>query len=154
MSTSKRKIILGSVGAITVTLLLAASSWSMSHGARGHDPERMLEYMSYRLDLSDQQQAEIGALLTSANEQRRADKDRLKALHSTLKEQRKGYDEPSLQAAADEIGEITSRRVFTRTSTQARVYSLLDADQQAKMDEMMSKRKMRKKHRRAHRGMF
>lgn len=149
MSTSKRRIILGSVGAVAVTFVLAASSWSMSHGAR-HNPERMLERMTHRLDLSEQQQADIGALLGESHAQQETDRQRMKALKSSLKDQRSNFDAAALQITADEMGELTSRRIYARTSTQAQVYTLLSPEQREKMDEMHEKRKMRKLHKRAH----
>lgn len=153
MSTSKRKIFLSSLGALAVTLLLAASSWSMPHGGRGHDPEKMLAHMTQRLDLTEQQQTEVGALLTEAHEQGQADSKRLKELRSTLRDQLKAFDAQSLQAAADEIGALTSRQVYARTSTHAQIYALLDERQQAKMEKLQEKRKMRKWHKRAHRDL-
>ncbi|MFK7977452.1 MAG: Spy/CpxP family protein refolding chaperone [Halioglobus sp.] len=157
MSTAKQKVLLSSVGTVAVTLMLAASSWAMTDGVKQHNPEhkleRKLERMTRHLDLTEEQQAQVEALLGETQAQRVADRQRLKELRTLLHEQRADFDAATVQQTADEIGELTSRKLYARTSTQAQIYSLLSADQQAKMDEMHEKRRMHKRHKRAHRMM-
>lgn len=148
MTKSRRKAFLAGIGAFIVTLCVAASSWSMSHGEGERDPSRKLEHMTRKLDLTEQQQADIGKLLTQSAGQSQADHARMKVLRQSAHEQRKAYDSAELQAIADEIGQITSRMVYERGTQQAKIYAVLSAEQQEKMDAMMEKRKMRKRHKR------
>lgn len=151
MLQSNYRVVLGGVGALVITLVLAASSWAMAPSGRHADPERMLDRMTHKLDLTQEQQSEIGALLNASSAAIKVDTDRARVLRQTLRDQRKDFDAGSAQAAADELGQLTGRIVFARTSTRAQVYGLLTPEQQASMDEWAEKRNLRKHHKRMHR---
>jgi Spy/CpxP family protein refolding chaperone len=141
MKTTLKKILLGTGFAAASLVTLASASWSMNHGmSTGHDPQRMLAHMAQRLDLTEEQQAQVKSLLTSARESSAADRERLTQLRKELHEQGEAFDEGRVQALADEVGEITSRLVYQAASTQARLYQLLTPEQREQMAEIMEKR--------------
>lgn len=149
MATLNYRILLSAVGALVVTIGLAASSWAMPP-ERGMDSERMLERMTRKLDLTEQQQTEIGALLEQSRGAMHGDAQRMRALRESISAQRRNLDEGSLQAAADEIGQLTSRMIVARTSMQAQIYGLLSASQQDAMDKMLEKRHAKRHKRMPH----
>ncbi|MEM8563939.1 MAG: Spy/CpxP family protein refolding chaperone [Pseudomonadota bacterium] len=127
--------------ALTSVLAASAMAWSGAGPyGKGGDPMRMFGYMSERLDLSDEQQTEVGALMAVAKQERSEDKSRMKELRSELMAMKADFDEGRAQSIADEIGQITSRMVYQMSSTFAQVYGVLDADQKAELDSMLAKR--------------
>ncbi len=152
MAILNYRILLGALGALVVTVTLAASSWAMPP-ERGMHPERMLERMTRKLDLTEQQQAEIGAVLEQSRGAMHGDMQRIRALRESLSAQRRNLDEGSLQATADEIGQLTSRMIVARTSSQAQIYAVLSPSQQDEMDKMLQKGHA-KRHKRMPHEMF
>jgi len=151
MAKSNYKVLLGACGALIVTVCVAASSWAIAPGGRSFDPDRMLERLSHKLDLSEEQQAEVRPLLAESLESIAADRQRFKELRKAMAEQRRDFDAGTAQSMANELGEITARMIYARTSTKAQVYALLTEEQQAQMDDMAQRRKEHKRHRRMHR---
>ena len=145
MKNSFTKALIGTVAAGTVLLSLSAASWSMGHGGgMSFDPARMVAHMTDRLDLSEEQESEVTALLSATSEQSASDRQRLGELREGLRAQRDNFDAGTSQKMADEIGEITARMVFQATSTHAQIYQLLSEEQRVQMDEMMAKREERR----------
>jgi len=149
MRRLSRNLVLGTVfGGLA---LGAVTGWTKD-GYRMHgDPARMVAHMADRLDLSEDQQAGIEALLSESREQSAADHARLRELRQQLRMQRGAFDAGEAQRLADEIGQITSRMVYQAASTQARIYQLLDEEQRAELGEFMEDHEPRRDrwHRRA-----
>ena len=145
MNKTLKKVLLGT-GCATLSLVtLTSASWSMNHGMGiDHDPERMLSHMAERLDLTDEQREEVTILLTTAQQATATDRERLQELRKELHAQGADTDEGRLQAAADEIGQITSRLVYQAAMTKARVQALLTPEQREEMAELMEKRAERR----------
>ncbi|MEM6579737.1 MAG: Spy/CpxP family protein refolding chaperone [Pseudomonadota bacterium] len=135
----KRAVVAALASAVTVS----AAAWSGPQSKHG-DPMRMFGYISERLDLSAEQQTEVGALMSVARQERGEDQIRLKELRSELMAMKGNFDEGRAQTIADEIGQITGRMVYQMSSTFAQVYEVLDADQRAELDSMLAKRSERR----------
>ena len=145
MKNSLIRALIGAVAAGVTLLSLSAASWSMDHGGpMNHDPARMVAHMVDRLDLTEDQQAQVAELMASSSAQSATDRKRLQELREDLRGQRDNFDAGQAQKMADEMGEITSRMVFQVTSTQAGIYELLTDEQKAEMDEMMEQRDERR----------
>ena len=150
MRRLSRNLVLGAVfGGLA---LAAATGWAKGGYGMHGDPTRMVAQMADKLDLSDEQQAAIEAILTETRGQSAADHARLQALRQQLRSQRAGFDAAEAQRLADEIGQITSRMVFQAASSQAQIYQLLDEEQREELDEFMEDHQPRRDrwHKHAH----
>jgi Spy/CpxP family protein refolding chaperone len=139
MNKSLRKALLGAGFAAASLLTLSAAAGALGLGAD-------------RLDLSEEQQAEVGKVLDTTRDALAADRQRLKELRSELHAQRENFDAGETQAAADEVGQITARMVYQATSTFSQVYQLMTPEQRQQMDSMMEKRHERRARWRRHGG--
>lgn len=145
MNISLKKSLLGAGFAAVSLLTLSAATWSAGHGGgMDHDPGRMIAHMSDRLDLTEEQQTELDELLGATRQENAADRQRLQELRGQLRESRGNFNPEDARAAADEIGQITSRLVYQAASTQAQVYQMLTPEQREKMESMMAARAERR----------
>lgn len=145
MNISLKKSLLGAGFAAISLLTISMAAWSWGGGGgMEHDPGRMIAHMSERLDLTDEQQTEMEALLAAASEGSAADRKRLQQLREQLRDSKGDFNPEDARVAADEIGQITARLVFQAASTQARVYQLLSPEQREKMASMMAARAERR----------
>jgi Spy/CpxP family protein refolding chaperone len=141
-----KKIVLSIVAPAMATLFVAAASWSLPQGdGERPDPQHRITHLSKMLELTDEQEATVQTLMTSSFEESEADRERLRELRDQLKEQAASFDAATVQATADEIGQITSRMVYRRAYDRAQIYQLLDDEQRVMMAEMAE-------HRREHGG--
>lgn len=115
----------------------AAAGWAKD-GYRMHgDPGQMVARMADKLDLSEDQQAGIEAILAETRQQSAVDHARMRELRQQLRAQRSEFDADAARRMADEIGQITGRMVYQAASTQAQIYQLLDEEQRAELGEFM-----------------
>ena len=142
MRRLSRNLLLGTVfGGLA---LGAVAGWAKD-GYRMHgDPARMVERMADKLDLSAEQQTGVEAILAETRDKSAEDHARLRELRQQLRGMRGDFDADSARRVADEIGQITGRMVFQATSTQARIYQLLNAEQRAELDEFMEEHEPRR----------
>lgn len=151
MQHTATKTLLGTLGVVVVTLCVSMATWSRPHGPDGEhspDPGRMLEHMSKKLELTDEQESAISALMRTSFEDSSVDRERVHQLRETLQGQLQEFNEHSAREATDEIGDITARMAYRMASTQAGIYQLLSEEQRAEMEGMMEKRAERRGHRR------
>lgn len=132
-------------GALASAVAMSMAAWSMApaHGM-GPDPARMIAHLSDRLDLSGEQQAEVESLVAAAKQGGEADRARLQELRAQMLAMKGNFDPGQAQAIADEIGQITARVVYQASETFARVYQLLNAEQQAELEELMARHSERR----------
>ncbi|MFV0276806.1 MAG: Spy/CpxP family protein refolding chaperone, partial [Parahaliea sp.] len=107
------------------------------------EPAHMMERMARKLDLSEEQQAQIRQVFDNSRKDSAADHERLRELRASLREDGDGFDSQAVQKIADEIGVITSRMTYRMASTQHQVRQVLTEEQRvemAKMKERMQKR--------------
>ena len=130
-------------------LMVTAMAWSGGHkGGGGHDPERMLAHMTEQLNLSDTQQVEIEAILSSGKVTMETDANRLSEIRSALGTQNSNFNEAETVALTDELGQITARLSYQKISTRAAVYEVLDEEQREEMDALQESRKGQRKSKR------
>jgi protein CpxP len=145
MHSSLGRVLPAALAAGMTAILIAAAAWSMPHGAgRSHDPQRMIDYLEKQLDLTGEQRAAVQPLLSAMFTAAETDAERLHTLRDTLREHRDVFEAGRAQAAADEIGQITTRMVYRMASTQAQIYQLLNDEQKKLLDKMDKKRKARR----------
>ena len=144
MKNSLTKALIGAVAAGVTTLCVSVASWSMGHGEGPPDPAAMVTHMTAKLDLTEEQQGKVEALLAATSEQAGADRVRLRQLREEMRGQRDNFDAGVARKIADEFGEISGRMMYQIASTQAGIYQLLTDEQKAKMDILMEKRESRR----------
>ena len=124
-----------------LVVLLSAAAWAMGPGGgMDHDPARMVEHMSRKLDLSDEQKVAVEALVSSSRQASAQDMQRMRELRGEMKAQTNNFEADEARKVADEIGQITGRLVYQAAETRAGVYQLLNDEQRAQMAQMMEKR--------------
>ena len=127
--------------ALGVSLLLAAAAWSMGPGGgEDYDPAHKVAHLADRLGLDEDQQNSIEALMTAGREQGSVDRERLHELKDLLRAQVQDFDPGETQQIADELGEITARLSYQRTSTWAQVHAILTPEQRAQLEAMHEQR--------------
>lgn len=148
--TISRSLIAGTAALVTMTSLAVAAWPGKLGGERGHNHGQVVERMARHLDLSDEQQVQVEQLFANGLEEVRADRERIEELRENLLGQAASFDAGDAQAAADEIGAITSRMVYRRASMQASLYQLLDEEQRAQLAAFNARRDKRREHFREH----
>lgn len=131
--------LVAALGLSLVALPGSARPGMMAGPESGERMERMIE----RLDLSEEQQSQVGDIMNSARTDAAADRERVRQIHQEMKSLVQNFDEGRAQELADELGQITARQTYQRTATQAQIYSLLTPEQREQMSSMREKRKER-----------
>ena len=72
------------------------------------------------------------------------DQKRMQELRTEMMGMRDNFDATRARKTADEIGQVTGRLVFQASETWSQVYQLLNAEQKAKLDELMAQRTQRR----------
>jgi len=125
---------------------LAQPGMFAAHMMPGFGSERMLDKMTSKLDLSEQQEQEIRSIMESAHDAIEEDRERLHELRGNLQEA--VFDQAAVEEIADEIGNITSRMVVTGAGIRAAIHDVLTEEQREELKELHQERKGRwQKHR-------
>jgi len=128
-------------GALATAAVMSMAAWSMGPPPEmGGDPMRMIAHMSDRLNLSSEQKTEVESLVAAAKQSSEADRTRMRELRSQMQAMKGNFDPGKAQAVADEIGQLTGRMVYQASETFAKVYQVLNTEQQAQLDSMMASR--------------
>ena len=138
---------LSTATALSGLLLVSAGAWAGGH-AGGHNPERMLQHMTEKLELDDTQQDQVEGIVSENLASVQADRERMTAIRDQLKGMRESFDADKAKRLADELGEITGRLAYDMASTQAQVYEVLTPVQREQMDAMQAAREQRMQKRR------
>ncbi|UTW10707.1 Spy/CpxP family protein refolding chaperone [Marinobacterium rhizophilum] len=133
---------------VLTTLALAgtASGLAMAHGKGDGDrherhQEKRLERMSEALELTDEQQAQVKALMADSSD-RKADRDEKRELHRQIRDldsSASDYDtrlDGLIQQAQQQLGEQIRERQAKRVAMQ----EILTDEQEAKLAEISEKR--------------
>ncbi|NND67944.1 MAG: periplasmic heavy metal sensor [Halioglobus sp.] len=151
MRRSIFRTLIGGTAVLVTTISLAAAAWpGKPGGERAMDPERMVDRLTRHLELTEEQQGQAATLFTQTFEESREDRERVEALRASLHGSAAEFDAATVQAAADEIGDLTSRMVYRRANTQASLYQMLDEEQRAEMEEFNARREHHREHFRGH----
>lgn len=139
------KLSISKMAVVATASLLASLSFSgaaiAERGAPpGHDPVQMVEKMTQRLNLTEQQQSQITALLESEKENVRSEREQLKGLREQLTSHDGEFDSDSARKTADKIGVISGNLAYARAYTQSELNKILTEDQQAQLSSFMNER--------------
>lgn len=140
MKTALTALILSASLATASLVTVAAPGMGPDHeGAR--DPAAMLEKMTRRLDLNEDQQAQIADIMEQSAAERDQDRNRKREVREELDALSSQYDEAQAQSLSTELGEITARQSLERVSTMAQINAVLDDEQRAQLAQHREKRK-------------
>jgi periplasmic protein CpxP/Spy len=145
-TTTKRIVIAASVGIV----LVAGSVFAFAHGhRRGHFAgtgvpvfaQRFLDRASVYLGLSDEQEAQIKAILE-------AEKPKVQPLVAQLAANRKAlneatdngtFNEAQVKAIADKQGETLAALIVEKERVKTQVYAVLTPEQRAKAEQFRTR---------------
>jgi Spy/CpxP family protein refolding chaperone len=137
-----RKGILG-IAIATVLVMVAGAGPALGQGwgeGNGHGPHhgRMMDRIMERLDLTEEQRAEVETLMTEQHDGMKADLDQLRearqalagAIHAAV------FDEAAIREAAAGVATLEADLAVKRGLANQAFREILTAEQRAKLDEM------------------
>ena len=133
-SLAKRTLLLAGVLAVACTTVWAQNDAAPPAGQmrpRGGNPERELQMLTHRLDLTADQQAQVKTLLTERTQ-------KMEALRGGA---------PSADAASAPPPPRRGQMEAIRNDTDTKITALLNDDQKAKFAALQQERKERMEHR-------
>ncbi len=140
MNSSNSKAAVVATACLLAALIFPTASVAKPGGPSGHDPVQMVERMTQRLDLTEQQQSEITALLEAEQENVRGEREQLKGLREQLISHGEDFDSDSARKTADNIGVISGNLAYARAYTLSEVNKILTEDQRAQLGSFMDER--------------
>jgi len=150
MQRTFSRTLYGTVAATASTLFLAAGTWSMPPvGNASKDPQRVVAYMTERLDLDAQQRESVQAVIAESIAQSDDERTRLRNLRAELRAMSAGFDADEARRLADEIGAITARLAYSMADTRAQISGLLTDEQRRELEAVVTRRENRRNHWRA-----
>ena len=132
---------------LKVTAVLAlASVFAMAQHGNPPDPAKMaqhhIDFLTKQLSLTPQQQQQATTLLTEVSNNAKTIHEQMKAAHDTLKAAIQKNDSAGIEAAANNIGNLTAQMTAGHAKAMATFYQTLTPEQQTKMNELESKHGM------------
>ncbi len=131
-----------------------AQGFGPGRGGKGGppDPERMMQRMSEKLDLSAQQQDQLGALFEANREGVQAGRDEMRSARETLKETvaAETLNESAIRQAAAVVAALQTEHALSRAAFLQQVREILSAEQFAEFQELKERRHDRRAERRGH----
>lgn len=125
---------------LLTTLAIAEPPMGRSGGLSGRDPAQMVSHMADRLDLSEDQQTEITALLTAEQEKMQNEHYKLTELRNQLMSQTDEFDDDKVREITNDMGVISGELAYSRTFTFSEINKILTEDQQAKLESFLKDR--------------
>lgn len=118
-------------------------------GQRGMQGMPGVEHMTraiHRLDISDQQQADIRAVMQEMKTEVRPIMEEMKASHLQLRELIKAdkYDEDAVAELAAREGNLAAERMVITSRALSEVYGYLTDEQRAELEDMFAQRMERR----------
>jgi len=107
--------------------------------------DRMLERMTEKLDLTDDQQLSVRAIMDEFQPRKQALRDTMKENRQALREAQHS-DSPDLNTIrnlAEQKGQYVTEKTLLRAEVKTRMDAVLTAEQRTKMQEMHEKRRSR-----------
>ena len=138
----RRILVIASIAVLVVAatvLALAQGHMDQGEKMRGHEPGDMIEHISVALSLTDAQKEQMKALLEA---QRPMEEER----HAKLDDIRKQidaasangqFDEATVRPLANQQAQLMADEMVDHLRLHAKMYSLLNAEQRTKADQMM-----------------
>ena len=114
------------------------------------DPEMMLDHMTERLDLSDQQRQGLAAVFAAHRESVRAEDEKMFAARKTLGDQihSETFDEVAIRKAAAAVASLEADRAVERGRLFQQIRGILTPEQLKEFEEMREHRRERMEQRR------
>lgn len=145
------------LAAVTTGVLMVPAVNAQPMGDRfGDSPKmakKMLKHMKRKLDLTDEQVAQIKAIREQSKVDGETLREAKKAFHEqviTLKDSAT-FDEAAFVSAYNQYQQTFADMALLKAKTRHAIYHVLTEEQQAKMEEMKEKRAERKAEKRASR---
>ncbi len=141
MNRTAKRTLIGAVAAGVVTMSFTLSGWSMPGEGSPHfiNPERMFARLADKLELEDEQRAEIREIFSQSHEALSENRTRLHELREELSEMDASFDPQQARSVADEIGDITADLAYGHATSKAAIYELLSDEQREQFGEMMDR---------------
>lgn len=113
------------------------------------DSEKRLKHLSKKLDLSDEQEAQLKARMMQDEESKSARKESMKTLRHKLQQAANdNASEEDIHALADQLGDLIAEGAIARANKKQAMEEILTPEQQMEFTALMAKMKERgaKKH--------
>ncbi len=109
------------------------------HGGRAFNVDRMAE----RLNLTDDQRAQIEAIMEESRQQMSNQRDKMQENREQLRAlmQQSPLNEAQVRKVADAQGDLKADMIVLRAQKRAKINTVLTDDQRAQLEEMRGKRR-------------
>ncbi|HEY2497567.1 MAG TPA: Spy/CpxP family protein refolding chaperone [Candidatus Angelobacter sp.] len=97
-----------------------------------------INFLTKQLSLTPQQQQQATTIFSEASNNAKATHDQMKAAHDTLQAAIQKNDSAGIEAAANNIGNLTSQMIAAHSKAQAAFYQTLTPEQQTKMNDLQA----------------
>ncbi len=156
----KRRILAAAAACVLVLGLGTTATLAQGFGpgpGRGHggkegppNAERMMERMTEKLDLSAQQQDQLGALLEANRENMQAGRDDMRSARETLKDAvaAENLDESAIRQASAVVASLQTEHALNRAAFLQQIREILSPEQMAEFQELKERRHERRAERR------
>lgn len=110
-----------------------------SFDGKGH----RLERLASRLNMSDEQRAEVKAIMEDSRDEMVALRKQMRANRADIRDlaRQDAFDEAALRRIADAQGELTAEMIVLRVRQRAEMRSVLSEEQIAQLDKMRERKK-------------
>ena len=126
------KLIMAAVlGSVVSIAAIACPSW---HEGKGGDRRLVQE-----LELSDAQVTQLKSMRESHKDQRKQNKETMKAIQEQKQALLTNYSDEKAQALASELAAIHKERMLAKLQHQQALYAILDDTQKEKFKSMLAK---------------
>ena len=128
------------IGAVFAIAQRAGHKGFAGHGTRGEQAAMM---MLRRLDLTDQQQAQVKQILEDNKGAVEPIREQLKANHKKLADMKGTFDEAQVSQIAKSQGDLTAQLIVVRQKVRSQIFAILTDEQKAKADQLRQTMKQR-----------
>ena len=124
-------------------------SHQAGQGQHDRSKGRYMKRLARRLNMTDEQRADIEAILGNSRDQMAGLRDEMRANRAQIRDLTRlsGFDEDAIRGAADKQGDLKAEMIVLRARQRAEMRALLTDEQRAQLDDMREG-----KHSRGHRN--
>jgi protein CpxP len=143
---NKKTIAILSIAAILViggVFAIAQRAGHKGFAGRGTRGEQAAMMMLRRLDLTDQQQAQVKQILEDNKGAVEPIREQLKANHEKLADMKGTFDEAQVSQIAKSQGDLTAQLIVVRQKVRSQIFAILTDEQKAKADQLRQTMKQR-----------
>jgi len=150
---NKKTILIGAIASIFAigSMVIANPNHKIRHGGYSNqerqapNPKKIMRQLS-KLDLTEEQRAEIEILVKSGIESTKIQRETLKSMHHQMKAltQADAVDEAAIKSLTYEMANIKSDLTIARLNKRNQIASLLNDEQKEKMQKMKQHRMMKR----------